>query len=303
MKQAINDIIPDKKLRISTIITLVLLIISFLWFFYDLYALKVIRAKSPDVDTISELMGVGFIIRLLLLSSFVLLILRSFKSGVKADALITACIIGGTVTAISLIFDFAALDDIGSDYLVYGYDCTMEWWWLRGSYILRLVFYVFLLVLCIRLLRETHASTTDSVVDELMFEVTQYVGIACGIIGVAFTIYGYIVLDNFAMRAWLLWLLMVYCLVIILPWFFLIVYWIIRLSRRSELTVYDEKQKQDFASSGLTAWLASIPVMIVILIISLGQASSPTVFLWFPFYIFFTLLVFSASLLLKYKKG
>lgn len=122
MKQAINDIIPDKKLRISTIITLVLLIISFLWFFYDLYALKVIRAKSPDVDTISELMGVGFIIRLLLLSSFVLLILRSFKSGVKADALITACIIGGTVTAISLIFDFAALDDIGSDYLVYGYD-------------------------------------------------------------------------------------------------------------------------------------------------------------------------------------
>lgn len=179
----------------------------------------------------------------------------------------------------------------------------MEWWWLRGSYILRLVFYVFLLVLCIRLLRETHASTTDSVVDELMFEVTQYVGIACGIIGVAFTIYGYIVLDNFAMRAWLLWLLMVYCLVIILPWFFLIVYWIIRLSRRSELTVYDEKQKQDFASSGLTAWLASIPVMIVILIISLGQASSPTVFLWFPFYIFFTLLVFSASLLLKYKKG
>ena len=305
MKQTIKKNGTAKQLRINSIITLVLLIISFLWFFYDIYAFTEIRAKSPVVEKFSDLLGTGFILRLLLLFSFAMLMMRSFKSGVRADALVIACIIAGTVSAISLIFDFAALHDIGKDYLIDGYDCRMEWLWLSGSLVFRLIFYVILYLLILRIMKGTGTmvTTRDSVVDEIIFEVTQYVGIVCGLIGVAFTAYGYIALGDFAVRAWLLKLLMVYCIVIILPWFSLIIYWIVRLSRRSELTLYDEKQKQDFAASGMTAWLVSIPVMIAILGVSLGQPSSPAVYLWFPFYLFFTLLVFSASLLIKYKRG
>jgi hypothetical protein len=305
MEQAINKSVANKRLRISAIITLVLLIISFLWLFYDLYAFIEIRAKSPVVEKVTDLLGIGFIIQLLLLFSLAILLLKAFKSGAKADVLVIACTIAGTVAAISMIFDTAALHDIGKDYLIYGYDCTMEWLWLSGSLIFRLFFLVILSFLIVRILKRTGTvvNSRDSVVDEVMFEVTQYVGIVCGFIGVVFTIYGYIALGDFVVRDWLLWLLMFYCLIIILPWFSLIIYWIIRLSRRSELTLYDEKQKQDFASSGMIVWLASIPVMIILLIISLGQPSSPTVFLWFPFYLFFSLLVFSASLLLKFKKG
>lgn len=305
MEQVIKSNRSERQLRIIAVISLVLLIISFLWLIYDLYAFIEIRAKSPGIEKISDLLGAGYIVRILLLFSFASLMLRSFNSGVKADALVIACIIAGTVSAISLIFDFAALHDIGNDYLVYGYDCTMEWLWLSGSLIFRLFFYVILFLLIIRLMKGTGGMVTsgDSVIDELLFEVTQYVGMVSGITGVAFTVYGYAALGDFAIRGWLLWLLMFYCLFIILPWFLLVIYWIVRLSRRSELTLYDEKQKQDFASSGMTAWLSSIPVMILILIVSLSQPSSPTVFLWFPFYLFFTLLVFSASLLLKFKKG
>lgn len=305
MEQVIKSNRSERQLRIIAVISLVLLIISFLWLIYDLYAFIEIRAKSPGVEKISDLLGAGYIVRILLLFSFALLMLKSFKSGVKADALVIACIIAGTVSAISLIFDFAALNDIGNDYLIHGYECTMEWLWLTGSLVFRLFFYIILYLFIIRLMKGIGGMVTsgDSVVDELLFEVTQYVGMVCGITGLAFTVYGYVALGDFAVKSWLLWLLLFYCLFIILPWFSLVIYWIVRLSRRSELTLYDEKQKQDFASSGMTAWLSSIPVMILILAVSLRQPSSPVVFLWFPFYLFFTLLVFSASLLLKFKKG
>ena len=305
MKQISKNDLTEKHLRSVAVISLVLLVISILWLFFDLYALMEIRAKSPGVEKISDMLGVGYIVRVLLLFSFAILMLKAFKSGVRADALVIACIIAGTVSAISLIFDFAALHDIGNDYLIFGYDCSIEWLWLGGSLVFRLFFYVILCLFILRLMKESGSMVTsgDSVVDELLFEVTQYVGMVCGITGVAFTLYGYIALGEFTVKGWLLWLLLFYCIVIILPWFALIIYWIARLSCRSVLTLYDEKQKQDFTSSGLTAWLSSIPAMILILIVSLRQPSSPVVFLWFPFYLFFTLLVFSASLLLKFKRG
>jgi len=76
-----------------------------------------------------------------------------------------------------------------------------------------------------------------------------------------------------------------------------------RLARRKELTLYDEKQKHDIAQSGLAAWLISIPVMILISVLNFDSNDSATAILWFPFYLFSTLLVFSVSLLERYKKG
>jgi len=303
MKQA--NRLPNKNssLRTVSLITLVLLILASLWLFYYLYAYLEIRAKSPALENISNFIGGGYIIQVLLLFSFALLILKSFKTGLKAGTLVIAAIIAGTVSAIMLVFDYAALEDISSDYLILGYDCTLEWIWLFGSLLFRLVFYIILYQLLFRILKGIKELTKSpaSVVDEIMFEVTQYIGIVCGFAGLAFTVYAYVALGDFTISNWLLWLLMFYSLAIVLPWFTLIIYWVIRLSRKTKLTLYDEKQKQDLASSGMNAWLSSIPLMIIILIISLGQSSSPTVYLWFPSYLFFTLLVFSASLLLKFK--
>ena len=300
-----NKVSKEKRhLRTAALVTLVLLTLASLWLFYDLYAYLEIRAKSPAIEKMSNFIGAGFIIQVLLLFSFALLILNSFRTGFKAGALVITAIIAGTVSAILLVFDFAALEDIGSDYLVQGYECTLEWIWLFGSLLFRLVFYIILYRIIFIILRGIRGVTANPppVVDEIMFEVTQYTGMVCGFIGLAFTLYAYVALGDFTISNWLLGLLMFYSLAIILPWFLLIIYWIIRLSRKSRLTLYDEKQKYDLASSGLIAWLSSIPFMIIILITSLGQSSSPAVYLWFPAYLFFTLLVFSASLLLKYKR-
>ena len=294
----------NRYLRTVSRITLMILIIATLWLFYDLYAYLEIMAKSPALEKVSHFIGIGFIIRILLLFSSALLILKSFRAGFKAGTLFIAVVIAGTVSAILLVFDFAALEDIGNDYLEQGYECTLEWIWLFGSLLFRGIFYVVLCQVILKIIRDLRsvAANPPPVVDEIMFEVTQYIGMVCGFTGLAFTFYAYVALGDFAVSGWLMWLLMFYSLVIVIPWFLLIIYWIIRLSRKTRLTLYDEKQKQDIASSGLIAWLSSIPLMIIILITSLGQSSSPRIYLWFPAYLFFTLLVFSASLLIKYKR-
>ncbi len=294
----------SKQLQTILFVTLVLLTGSFLWIFYDIYAYLEIQARSDAVERISSVIGIGFVVQIFLYISFGIVVLTAFRSGLRSDRLVILSIIAGVVSAIFLVFDFAALEDIGTDYLVHGYDCAMEWIWLFSSLAVRLFFYVTAYLLIIRILRGVRSLTYTgkTIVDEIIYEVTQYVGIVCGLIGVIFTSYVYVALKDFTMINWLVWLLMFYCLVIILPYFTMIIYWIIRLAGKSEMTLFDEKVRQDIAQAGLTAWLVSIPVMVLIFVSDFGKTPSATMLMWFPFYLFSTLLVFSVSLLERFKK-
>lgn len=294
----------SKQLQIILFVTLVLLTVSFLWIFYDIYAYLEIKARSDAVERISNFIGIGFVAQIFLYISFGIFVLKAFRNGLRSDRLVILSIISGVVSAIFLVFDFAALEDIGTDYLVHGYDSSKEWIWLFSSLAVRLVFFVTLYLLIIRILRgiRSFTYTGKTIVDEIIYEVTQYIGIVCGLIGVIFTSYAYVALDDFTMINWLVWLLMFYCLVIILPYFTMIIYWIIRLAGRSEMTLFDEKIRQDIAQSGLIAWLVSIPVMALIFVSDFGKTPSATMLMWFPFYLFSTLLVFSVSLLERFKR-
>jgi len=304
MAQASSLSGKSKQLQMTLFITLVLLTISFLWIFYDIYAYLEIKAGSDAFERISKFIGIGFVARILLYISFGIFVLKAFRNGLRSDRLVILSIITGVVSAICLVFDLAALEDIGTDYLVHGDECTMEWIWLFSSLAVRLLFYVTVYLLIIRILRgiKSLTSTRKTIVDEIIYEVTQYVGIVCGLIGIIFTSYAYVALDDFPFRNWLVWLLMFYCLVIILPYFTMIIYWIIRLTGKAEMTLFDEKVRHDIAHSGLIAWLVSIAVMVLIFVVHFGKAPSATMFMWFPFYLFSTLLVFSVSLLERYKK-
>jgi hypothetical protein len=294
-----------KHLRIISMITMAILVLATLWLIYDLYSFIMIRGMSPESEILGTVTGIGYLVRIVLFISFGILIFRAFRGGLKPGFTVMTSIIGWAIAIIAMFFDFAALEDIGTDYLEYGYSCTGEWIWLFGSLILRLGFYISMLLLIIRILKgATHFSLLSPIMfDEIIFEVTQWVGMVSGATGVAFTVYGYTVLDSFSASNWLLWLLLFYCGVIILPWLALTVCRISRLVLRKGSSPYDEKQKQDMAFSGMAAWLASIPLMAIILGISVGKSSSPVVYLWFPFYLFSTLLVYSAILLARYRRG
>lgn len=292
-------------LKIMGMVTLAILAMSLLWLVYDLYAYIMIRRMSPGSETYGMITGIGFLVRILLFLSFLMLMTRAFRNGLKPSMTVIVSIITWTIAIIAMFFDFAALEDIGTDYLRYGYSCTGEWIWLFGSLVLRLSFYESLFVLIFSILRNisTFRPSSKPVVDEILFEVTLWVGIISGLTGVAFTTYAFFVLDDFSTGSWLLWLLLFYCGAIILPWLVFTVFRIARLVFRRDPSPYDEKQKQDIAFSGMAAWLASMPLMAIILSVSLGKSSSPVVYLWFPFYLFSTLLVYSVILLKRYRRG
>lgn len=303
MRKSINLPESDNRLKTLIIATLVLLILSSMWIFLDLYAYFGIRARPVPEEFPDYMLGTGFIIRILLYASFALMMFRAFKSGLRINLLTVICILTGVLLIISLVFDWAALTDISHDYGIAG-DCFMEWTWLFISLAVKLVFSIAGLLLVISMMKGKSFATqaVKPVINEAYFEITQYVGIVCGLAGFAFTLYADVSLQEWRFGSWLVKLLLFYCLTIILPYLSITVMWLIKLARRDETSRYDEKQKQDIALSGLTAWLASIPVMTVVFVVDFTGSGSATDLLWLPYYLFSTLFIFSLSLLIRFRK-
>jgi len=294
---------PDRRLRIQMIITLVLLILSTMWVFYDLYAYLEMRANPVPEEFPENGLGIGFIIRILLCISFAFMMFRAFNSGLKTSPLTVIGILLGAVSAILVVFDWASLVDIWHDYRSAG-GCAMEWIWLFFSLAAQMAFCITGLMLVFSLIRRKNfaATTAKPIINGTFFEITQYVGIVCGLAGLAFTVYADVSLHDWNLRNWLIRLIMFYCLVIILPWLSMVAFWFWQLAGRNDMSLYDEKQKSDLALSGLTALLVSIPVMAVVFIFDHTGPGSATGFLWFPYYLFSTLFIFSLSLLVRFKK-
>lgn len=293
----------DSRLRILLIITLVLLILSSMWIFYDLYAYLEMRANPVPEEFPENGLGIGFIIRILLYTSFAFMMFRAFRSGLKTSLLTAICTLTGVVAGISVVLDWAALVDIWHDYRGAG-GCVREWTWLFISLAVQMAFCIAGLLLVYSLMKGKAdvTATVRPVINEGFYEMTQYVGMVCGLAGFAFTVYADVSLQDWRFGNWLVQLLLLYCLAIIMPYILIIVFWLLRLARRSDKNLYDEKQRQDFAFSGLTAWLASLPVMTVVFISDLPGSGSGTGLLWLPYYLFSTLFIFSLSLLLRFRK-
>ena len=297
---------PDKRVKISAIITMTLLLISFLWIFYDIYAYQEIKAKAPNIEAVSKGIAIGFIPKGLLYISFAVLLLSALKFFKRFQFLGVLCIIFGIISSISLVGDLAALSDIGDDYLVAGHKCILEWTWLYIGLIFHFIFYIIGLITIIKIFNEIKSfdNSKGSIINEVLFEITQYIGIVCGLAGIVFTLFTFFIIGNAKPVEcnWLIWLLLGYCLIILLPYMLVIFYWILKLTGNKTRSIYDEKQKQDLARAGLTSWLFSIPVMLIFLIVNLGRLGLASTVLWFPLYIFFNLFLFSLATLIYFKK-
>jgi len=295
---------PHSRLRTLIIITLVFLILASMWIFYDLYAYSQMRANPVSEEFPDNGLGIGLIIRILLYGSFAFMMFRAFENGLKTSPLTVICTLTGVVSGIAIVPDWAALVDIYHDYRSAG-GCIMEWTWLFISLAVQLTFFIsgFLLIFSLMKGKTFATPTAKPAVNEAFFEITQYVGIVCGLAGFAFTVFADVSLQGWKFGSWLIKLLLFYCLAIILPYISMVIFWLLRIARRAEANLYDEKQKHDLALAGLTAWLASIPVMAVVFIFDYADSGSETDSLWLPYYMFSTLSVFSISLLLRFKKG
>jgi hypothetical protein len=125
---------------------------------------------------------------------------------------------------------------------------------------------------------------------EKSFMICQCLGILTGTAGLAATL----LLPRLIVEAHLMWL-------ILLPFVLAEMYWLLVARVRRTASVLDEKQDLDMARAGALAMGLSIPVMTLMFLWSRDHAVEP--FLWFPVFIFSVVLLFSAAVLIHYRRS
>ena len=207
------------------------------------------------------------------------------------------------VSLLMLLGDFALLSDISKEYV---FGLPGEFNILFLSQALHLVFYIFMIVLLI-FSRKSARRKSDEIVlkDDSIFINAQYIGILSGISGlVLITIFSTFFLRFYDLPVWAIKSgIVMSSLIAVIPYILIVFYWLIIKLREKTGEWYDEKQYQDITRSSLVALMMSIILLLIVFIIQYIFGDFELLnFIWFPLYLFMTLLLFSSTTLFFNKR-
>jgi hypothetical protein len=300
-----------RLLKISNTTTLILCLISIAGLIFTNTFFLMLRDKIVNMGNVESFMNEFSIPVALVYCVFVLfhlsamftliLQLNFFK---KENFLRAFLFFTGIVSLLMLLGDFALLSDISKEYI---FAVPSEFNILFLSQALHFIFYTLIIVL-LALTKKSILKKSEEVVlkDDSIFINAQYIGILSGISGlVLITIFSFFYLKVYPIPSWAVDAgVIVISLVAVIPYILIVLYWlVIKLNERIR-EWYDEKQYQDITRASLVTLIASVIIMALIFIVQYF-AGSLKFFneIWFPFYIFLVLLLFSASTLYFNKKG
>ena len=299
--------IQNKYLIISILISVILIILSICGLVYDIYLLQQLINKAPGIDFIFNPYELQFFIHAVLCISVAFSIILAFKytGKFRKDGIILSVL--GTLSFACLVVQGIALYEFYEEFYLGGWNGDFELAVVRVTMAINLLFYGFGFWVIMKsfVFIKNSASQKQKETNEFVFEITQYIGIACGIIGIIFAYNAYRYLGYYSKvltRGHIHWIYMC-CLTFIFPYLLMILYWVVNLVFKKTRSLYDEKQQRDLSSAGLLTWLISIPLMSAFIFISYGKADPVKGIMVFPFYIFTTLLIFSSASLFNFKKA
>jgi hypothetical protein len=127
--------------------------------------------------------------------------------------------------------------------------------------------------------------------DSNIFLVVQFVGVVCGLMGLVLASLGFV----FA-SAWSLTVhTTITSFILLFPYGLAVLYWLITKLREEKRQWYDEKQLLDVGKSAFLTLVVSVVFMTALFIANYGNLSGVIRIIWLPLYLFFVLLLFSAS--------
>ena len=297
----------QKRLKLSVIISLILGIVSFCWLIFNFIAFEYIRHKminfeeiGENLDTLGILIHIGLLVFLLFHICAILSIVFQLKFFEKAGILRAISFFVGIISFLLIFSDSAMLHDIGNEYKP-GWEVPGEWTILYICHIIHGVFHIltFILNISTLLALRTQYQPESAFKDEAVFITAQYVGILCGITGLA-SVFVYMPLQ---VPLWILKrILNVFSTIIFVPYGLIAFYWLIMKRKEKIKEWYDEKQFRDITKASLITLILSMPCMAVMYLSNYIKTDAVTGVLWFPFYVFLMLLLFSGSTLYYSKK-
>lgn len=204
----------------------------------------------------------------------------------------------GIISLLMLLGDFALMSDISKEYV---FGLPQEFNILFLSQALHFIFYILMVVLLAMTAKSAGITNGRMVLkDDSIFINAQYIGILSAISGLSLiTIFSVLYLTIYPQQLWVVDAgVIVLSLLSVIPYFLIVLFWLIIKIREGVSEWYDEKQYQDITKASMFTMVSSVIIMAVIFIIQ-HFISSFSFFseIWFPFYMFLVLLLFSAGTL------
>ncbi len=207
-------------------------------------------------------------------------------------------VVFGIAIFLWLVISFSTMSDIDPYRAVYIDSWNTSWLGLL-PHILFIVSFIsayFLLSKAIKRRKEENLTLMD---DEnfIAVNIIGFLGGICGLV-VTFAFSQY----EFSLYAWKNIILPV-CLILLVPYGSIMIYRFTGSPGKNSSDIFDEKQRYDISRAGITTWLLSIPCMLIMFLFYYFNMFEFESILWFPYYLFMTLLIFSASTMYYFKRG
>ena len=247
---------------------------------------------APAADGMVTYVGIGLLWALVFL---LLALYQMARAAIRAQrlSLFHLIVIAGGVLALLFVFaDVALLNDIGKQYAA-GLS-QPEWTILYLVMAFQIAAILGLTAAIVRTVTTVRGDDRAGLVarDNSVFLLAQYVGAICGAFGLALT-----VLNFFYRRP--LWMVQAHIIptliVVLVPYALLVAFWVVVKLREGGGEWFDEKQRQDIGASSFLALTLSAAGMGLLYFFSLDRLTGMVSVLWFPFFAFLVLLLFSAS--------
>lgn len=299
-----------RTIQVLTLITGILGVITLIWLVFD-YAmynrLKPLVLQMEDLgrlEKLSEFIWLSYLYMFcfhMLAAGVLVLQMRYIR---KIQPVSILAVVVGVFSFLGIFSDWAVLGDIGKEYEV-GWDTAGEWKILYVILGIHMIFTLLVTGICAAAMRYLGRSAANSEMpakDEIVFVVSQYVGIVCGLIGFAWIALAMVAGRGNAKVS-------VYhsigtTIMILIPYGMIVSYWLILRLKDKIGEWYDEKQWHDITRAGFFTLLLLIPTLLFYFIaFSLIGEHFPARILWFPFTLFVTLFLFSLLTLIYYRRG
>jgi hypothetical protein len=298
-----------KALKVTGLISIILGFISFCFLINNFMVFEYVRPITmrfvklgADVDRVMISVGVGFIV-IFIFHLFSILNLGLQLKFFKSPNLLRAfSIFAGILSILLLVGNLGLLSDISKESQL-GLDTSGEWIFLYINHIIHAGFIILMFGLIVSYLQvlKKNIRFESAVKDEVVFVTAQYIGILCGTLGLI-SLAAYLISG---LPFWIVKKAVVpTSIIIIMPYCFIVAYWLIFKLKEKIVNWYDEKQFQDIAIASLITLIVSFLAMTLIYMIKYPDLSENYAsYFWFPFYLFIILLTFSSSVLYFNKKG
>lgn len=283
--------------RLNTLLkstSIILGLASTAFFIFDYFFFASLRPKmiqfeaiAPAEEGLFNWVGIG----LLLFLTFCLLSLfqtaKYLKNAQKVTLFSFFLVASGVLSLLFIFADVALLSDISKQYR-HGL-AQPEWVMLypvMGFQFITAILFTYLHIFGFT----KEQSFTYVAQDSNIFIIVQYVGIICGLLGLASSSLGFLF-----PRAWPLQIHTINLIILLMPYLLAVGYWLFTKLQEGYRQWYDEKQMQDVGKSAFLTLVLSVVLMMGLFVTNYNNLGGVVSVLWLPLYLFSVLLFFSSG--------